>query len=82
MHPNLIAALAEDRRKTCPCGAFTDQRHGPCRRCLGRMDWRRCTSRSSRSAVHRGAGRRARGPAWIFVVAMSMLRTISKGAKS
>ena len=39
-------------------------------------------SRPSRSAVRRSAGRQTRGPAWIFAVAMSMLRTIGKGAKS
>ena len=82
MHPNLIAALAEDRRKCCLCGAFTDQPDGLCRRCLARMGWRRCASRSSPSSVHRSVGRQARGPAWIFAVAMSTLRTIGKGAKS
>lgn len=82
MHPNLIAALAEDRGKYCPCDAFTDQPHGLCRSCLVRMGWRRCTSRPSRDTVRRRAGRQARGPAWIFAVAASMLRTTGKGAKS
>lgn len=81
MHPDLIAELAEDRRNSCACGTFTDQPNGLCRRCLARMGWRRCTSRSSRSAVHRSAGRQARGPAWIFAVGISMLRTIGKGAR-
>lgn len=81
MHPNLIAELAKDRRKSCPCGAVTGQPCGLCRTCLARMNWRRCTNRTSRRAVRR-AGRQTRGPAWIFPVAMSMLRTIGKGAKS
>jgi len=82
VHPNLIAALARDRRRSCLCGAVTGQPYGPCRRCLARMDWRRCTHGSSRRAVHRRARQQTRGPAWIFAVAMFMLRTIGKGAKS
>jgi hypothetical protein len=82
VHPNLITALAEDRRKCCPCGAFTEQSHNLCRRWLACMGWRRCTSRSSRRAVRHRAGRQTRGPARIFAVAASMLRTIGKGANS
>jgi NMD protein affecting ribosome stability and mRNA decay len=87
MHPKLIAGLANDRRKCCPCGASTDEPHGLCRTCLVRLGRRRCTSRPSRGAVRRRAGRRragrqARGPAWIFAVAASRFRTIGKGAKS
>jgi hypothetical protein len=80
VHPNLIAALAEDRRKSCPCGAVTDQPHSLCRRCLARTVWRRSTSQSSRRAVHRRTGRQAR--VWIFAAATSMLRTLGKEAKS
>ena len=82
MHPNLIAALAEDRQRSCPCGAVTGQPYGPCLRCLVRMDWRRCTHRQSRRAVRRRADRHNRGPAWIFAVAVSILRTSGKGAKN
>ena len=82
MHPDLIAALAEDRRKSCPCGAVTGQPCGLCRKCLARVDWRRCGSRPSRRAVRRRTGRQARGSAWIFAVAASLLRTIGKGAQS
>jgi len=82
MHPDLTAALAEDRHKSCPCGAFTDQPHSLCRRCRARMGWRRCTSRPSRRAVRRSAGRQTRGRAWIIAVAASILRTIGKGAKN
>ena len=82
MHPDLIAVLADVRRKSCPCGAATRQPSGPCRSCLARMDWRRCTHRPSRRAVRRRAGRQTRGSAWIFAVAMFILRTIGKGAKT
>ena len=81
MHPNLIAALAEDRCKVCPCGAVTGQPCGLCRRCLARMGWRRCTSHPSRHTVRRRSDRPARDRAWIYAVAASMLRTMGKGAK-
>ena len=82
MHPNLIAALAEDRRKSCPSGAVTEQPHHPCRKCLARLVWRRHTSRPPRSALQRPAGRQTRARARIFAAATSMLRIISKGARS
>jgi hypothetical protein len=82
MHPNLIAALVEDRHRCCPCSAVNDQLQSPCRGCLARMDWRRCSDQSSWRAARRHASRQARGPAWIFAVAASMLRTFGKGAGS
>ena len=82
MHPNLIAALVEDRRKSCPCGAVDGQPQSPCRGCIARLDWRRCSDRPSRRAVRRHASRPTRGRAWIFAVAMSMLRAVNKGAGS
>jgi hypothetical protein len=33
MHPILVTALAEDRRRRCPCGAVAQQRYGLCREC-------------------------------------------------
>ena len=82
MHPDLIAALAEDHRKSCPCGAVNGQPGGLCRECLARTVWRRRISRPARHAVRRRSDRPARGRAWVFAVAASMLRTIGKGAKS
>ena len=82
MHPNLIAALVEDRRKSCRCGAVTGQPYQPCRQCLARMVWRRHTSRRSQSAVRRPADRQTRAWAWVFAAATSMLRIIGKGARS
>jgi hypothetical protein len=82
VHPDLIAALAEDRRKSCPCGAMNGQPGGLCRKCLTRMVWRRHISQPARHRAPRRSDRQARGPTWIFAVAMSMLRIIGKGAKS
>ena len=82
MHPNLIAALAEDRRKSCPCGAVNGQAGGVCRECLTRTVLRRRIRRPARHAVRRRSDRPARDWACVFAVAGSMLRTIGKGAKS
>ena len=82
MHPDLIAALAEDRRKSCPCSAVNGQAGGLCRECLTRTVWRRAISQPARHAIRRRCGWQARGPAWIFAVAACTLRTIGKGAKS
>ena len=32
-HPILVAALAEDRRRQCSCGAVTQEPNGTCRGC-------------------------------------------------
>jgi hypothetical protein len=80
VHPDLIAALAEDRRKSCSCGAVDGQPGRLCRECLNRKVWRRRISRLARHAVRR-SDRPARDRAWIFAVAASTLRTTGKGAK-
>ena len=82
MHPKLIAALVEDRRKSCLCGAVIGQPDHLCHQCRVRQAWRRHTSRSPRSAVRRPADRQTRAWAWAFAAATSMLRIISKGARS
>jgi hypothetical protein len=82
MHPNLIAALAEDRRKSCLCGAVDGQAGGLCHKCLTRTVWRRWISQPARHAVRRRSDRQARDRMWIFAVAASMLRTIGKEGKS
>jgi hypothetical protein len=81
VNPNLIAALAEDRRKFCPCGAVSGQPCGLCCMCLARRIWRRHTSRPQRRAFRGRAGRQAPIRARIFAVVMSILRTFGKGAK-
>ena len=43
-HPILVAALAEDRRRRCPCGAVAQQPYGLCRECQAVAVWRRKTA--------------------------------------
>ena len=50
-HPILVAALAEDRRRRCPCGAVAQQPYGLCRGCRAAAVWRHETARSSRRAA-------------------------------
>ena len=47
-HPILVAALAEDRRRQCSCGAVTQEPNGTCRRCRAAAVSRHDTARSSR----------------------------------
>jgi hypothetical protein len=76
---NLAAALAGDRRRQCPCGAVAEQPHGLCRKWHAYMVWRRKTTRATRHAARRqAAGHGAR----LLAVAMSLLRTTSKGVES
>jgi len=82
MHPNLIAALVEDRRKACPCGAVSEQPHHPCRKCLARLVWRRDARRPPPNAVQRSAARPTCARAWAFAAATRTLRVMSKGARS
>jgi hypothetical protein len=43
MHPILIAALAEDRRRRCPCGAVAQRNYGLCHECQAVTAWRQET---------------------------------------
>jgi hypothetical protein len=43
-HPDLLAALAEDKRRQCPCGAMAEEAFGLCRKCHARFAWRRKTA--------------------------------------
>ena len=80
-HPILIAALAEDRRRRCPCGAVAQQPYGLCRECQAVAVWRRETARTSRRATpnwtHAGTAK-----ARLFARVASLLQIISKGAES
>ena len=78
MHPNLIAALVEDRRKSCRCGAVASQPQQACRKCLAHMIWRRHASRCSRSTAKHQANRRSRAWSRILATAASMLRIRAK----
>ena len=82
VHPNLIAALAEDRRRSCPCGSIVSQPQQPCRKCLTRSIWRTYANQCTRSAAKDQASRYARAWAWMLATASSMLRIRAKGAKS
>ena len=81
-HPDLIAALADERRRQCPCGAVAERPDRLCRKCQARMAWRRKTTRTSRRAARRLAARQAHEGTRIFASAMALLRTVSKGAES
>ena len=75
----LITVLAEDRRRHCPCGAVAERSYGLCRKCHGRMVWRRKTARTSRRAARRLAVRHG---ARLLAHAMSLLQSTGKGAES
>ena len=47
-HQILVAALAEDRRRRCPCGAVAQQPYGLCREYQAVAGWRRETKRTRR----------------------------------
>ena len=51
MNPILVTALAEDRRRRCPCGAVAQQRDGLCRECRAVAVWHQETSRTRRRAI-------------------------------
>ena len=80
-HPILIAALVEDRRRRCPCGAVAQQPYGLCRECQAVAVWRRETERTRR----RGAPNWTRAgilKARLFARMGSLLQIIGKGAES
>ena len=82
MHPNLITALVEDRRRSCRCGAVTSQPQQPCPKCLAHMVWRRLASQWSRSTAKHQANRRPCVWSRILATATSMLRIRAKGVRS
>jgi hypothetical protein len=79
-HPDLLAALAQDRIRQCPCGAMADRSYGLCRKCQARFAWRRKTASRRRQAARRFKGR-TRNLARLLVGAMSLLLTVSKGSE-
>jgi hypothetical protein len=82
VHPNLIAARVEDRRRSCPCGAVTGEPHQLCPKCLVRRIWRRRLGGRFQSVVRRHANRRARALALTLAVATSALRILGRGARN
>jgi hypothetical protein len=82
MHPNLIAALVDDRRNSCLCGAITNHLHRPRRKCLARISWRRQLNQGPRREARHRANPQARTWPWTLATITSILRIIGKGASS
>ena len=80
-HPILIAALVEDRRRRCPCGAVTQQPYGLCRECQAVAVWRCETARTRRRAAPTWT-RAGTVKARLLARAASLLQIISKGVES
>jgi hypothetical protein len=79
-HPMLVAALAEDRRRQCSCGAVTQAPNGMCRGCRVTAVARHETARSSHRASRWATAGIAK--ARLFAWVESLLQLIGKGAES
>jgi hypothetical protein len=80
-HPMLVAALAADHRRHCPCGAVTQRPSSLCRKCRAATTWPRETVRMScRTNPSRTRDRTAK--ARFFTWIASLLQNISKGAEN
>jgi hypothetical protein len=82
MHPNLIAALVEVRRRSCPYGVVPGQPNQLCGNCSVGMTWRRHLSQRSRSIGRRWISQLARARTWIFAAAAFVLRVVGTRASS
>jgi hypothetical protein len=80
-HPILVATLAEDRRRWCPCGAAAQQRDGLCRECQAVAIWRRETEQTRRHGAPNWTRARTL-TARLLARVTSLLQVISKGAES
>ncbi len=80
-HPILIAALVEDRRRRCPCGAVSHHPDGLCREGRATVVRRRKTTRTDRRSTLNWT-RAGRARARIFSRVGSLLQIIGKGAES
>jgi hypothetical protein len=80
--PRLIAALADERHRQCPCGAIAERPDRLCRKCHARMLWRRKTTRTSRRAARRLAAHQAHEGTRIFASAIALLQVIGRGVES
>ena len=80
-HPILIAALVDDWRRQCPCGAVAQQPYGLCRGCqaaaISRRETTRPSCRATPSRTNAGTAK-----AWLFARAAALLQIISKGVES
>ena len=80
-HQNLVAALAEEPCRRCPCGAVAQQPYGLCRECQAVTVWHRETKRTRR----RGAPNWMRTgslKARLLARVASLLQTIGKRVES
>jgi hypothetical protein len=75
-HPYLITALAEDRRRLCPCGAIADRPWVLCRKCSARIAWQRKATRKNRRAARRPARPRR------FGTTVDLLQSFTKGVEN
>ena len=80
-HPVLVAALAEDRRRQCPCGAVTQEPNGMCRGCRAAAISRHETAPSNGRTASRWTPVRV-AKARLFARVASLLQIIGKGAES
>jgi hypothetical protein len=80
-YPRLIAALADDRHRQCPCGAVAERPDRLCRKCHARMSWRRKITRTSRGA-RRLTAHQAHEGTRILASAMALLQIIGRGVES
>jgi hypothetical protein len=80
-HPMLVAALAEDRRRQCSCGAVTQAPNDSCRRCRVAASSRHETARSSRRTAARWTPAGS-GKARLFAWVASLVQIIGKGAEN
>jgi hypothetical protein len=81
-HPDLLAALAQDKVRQCPCGAVADRPFGLCRKCQARGAWRRKTHSRHRQAARGRLGHRIRHIARLLVGVMCLLLPTSRGLES
>jgi hypothetical protein len=81
IHPILVAALAEDRPRWCPCGAAAQQRYGLCRECRDVAVWRCETEQTRRHGAPNWTRARTLTARHLARVT-SLLQVISKGAES
>jgi hypothetical protein len=79
-HPILVAALVEDRRHQCPCGAVSWPGYGLCRECRAAV-WRRQAGPPNRrtplSLTHEGTGK-----VRLLARVAPLLQIIRKGPES
>ena len=80
-HPILVAALTEEHRRRCPCGAAARQRDGLCRECQAVAVWRCETEQTRRHGAPSWTRARAL-TARLLALVTSLLQIISKGAES